>query len=173
MKFWKKKPILKIKMQTTVFIRSGGVMIKKIFFLIFFIILLGNISQANSIKYLFSKSDSKSFNIILRLAKKGDVKAMYYTGLSYETGNGISINYKKAAEWYKKAAEAGYSKAQYNLAFMYRYGYGVRKNLILSYKWFYILKNENECYLDSQEMTKPEIRKAIKLANEWIRKHSR
>ncbi len=147
-------------------------MIKKMFFLVFFVILLSNFSQANSIKQLLNKSDSRSFSTILKLAKKGNVKAMYYVGLSYEIGNGTDINYKKAAKWYKKAAKAGYSKAQYNLAFMYRYGYGVRKNLVLSYKWFYILGDKNECYLDSQEMTKPEIREAIKLANKWIRKHS-
>jgi len=146
-------------------------MIKKVFFPVFFIILLGSVSQANSIKSLFNKSNSKSFNAILKLAKKGNVKAMYYVGLSYEIGNGTDVNYKKAAKWYKKAAEAGYSKAQYNLAFMYRYGYGVRKNLVESYKWFYILGDKNECYLDVQEMTKSEIRKAIELANKWIREH--
>jgi len=34
-------------------------------------------------------------------------------------------NYKKAFKWYKKAAEQGYSKAQYNLGDMYYYGEGV------------------------------------------------
>ena len=43
----------------------------------------------------------------------------------YINGHGVDVNYKKAIEWYKKAAEQGHADAQYNLGVMYENGDGV------------------------------------------------
>ena len=46
----------------------------------------------------------------------------------YDQGRGVDVNYKKAIEWYEKAAEQGHAYAQYNLGNMYRNGHGVDVN---------------------------------------------
>ena len=41
------------------------------------------------------------------LAEQSDAEAQFYLGVCYERGEGVRKNYKKAAEWYTKAAEQG------------------------------------------------------------------
>ena len=55
----------------------------------------------------------------------------YYFGV-----NGKQINYVKAVEWFRKAAEQGNDVAQYNLAMCYERGEGVVKDLAEAVKWF-------------------------------------
>ena len=54
----------------------------------------------------------------------------------YYTGSGVHQDYAEAFRWYRKAAEQGYAKAQFNLGVMYYNGYGVRRNFHLSKEWF-------------------------------------
>ena len=42
----------------------------------------------------------------------------------------------QAVKWYRKAAEQGHQKAQYNLALAYATGEGVRKNSVQAVLWF-------------------------------------
>ena len=53
----------------------------------------------------------------------------------YHQGQGVIQDYKKAVKWYRKAAQQGYARAQYNLATMYYQGYGVLKNEITARAW--------------------------------------
>ena len=46
------------------------------------------------------------------------------------------MNYKKAFEWYKKAAKQGFAKAQYNLGIMYQNGQGVDVNYKKAFEWY-------------------------------------
>ena len=50
--------------------------------------------------------------------------------------NGKQINYVKAVEWFRKAAEQGNDVAQYNLAMCYERGEGVVKDLAEAVKWY-------------------------------------
>ena len=54
----------------------------------------------------------------------------------YNNGHGVTKDYKKAVEWYTKAAEQGYAIAQCNLGYMYQYGYGVPINLNTAVEWY-------------------------------------
>lgn len=54
----------------------------------------------------------------------------------YRRGRGIEQNYAKAFEWYKKAAEQGHKRAQYNLGVMYAMGQGIEKNISKAREWF-------------------------------------
>ncbi|WP_298515578.1 tetratricopeptide repeat protein [uncultured Kordia sp.] len=47
----------------------------------------------------------------------------------------ISINLKKATNWYRKSAEQGNARAQYHLGLNYFYGDGVKKDLKLAAFW--------------------------------------
>ena len=44
-------------------------------------------------------------------------------------------NYKKAFEWYEKAAHQGLAPAQFNLGVMYKKGQAVPQNYIYAYSW--------------------------------------
>lgn len=64
----------------------------------------------------------------------------------YAKGDGIPQDYKKAIEWYLKAANqiydsndirsTGISYAQYNLGQMYAKGEGVPRNTVIALEWF-------------------------------------
>jgi TPR repeat protein len=58
--------------------------------------------------------------------------------LHFQLGRAYSRakKYQSAAEHYKKAAEAGYAVAQFNLGIMYYRGRGVRRDYVLAYMWF-------------------------------------
>ena len=49
-------------------------------------------------------------------------------GILYEEGYGVTQDYKKAFEWYSKAAAQNYADAQNNLAALYAQGKGVELN---------------------------------------------
>ena len=49
---------------------------------------------------------------------QGYVEAQFKLGVCYANGKGSGKGYKKAFEWYKKAAMQGNVEAQYNLGFV-------------------------------------------------------
>ncbi len=51
-------------------------------------------------------------------------------------GEGVPQNYSLAAQWFQKAADHGYAKAQYNLANLYYSGQGVKQDYGLAAHWF-------------------------------------
>jgi TPR repeat protein len=54
----------------------------------------------------------------------------------YLRGKGVSQDDTKAAAWFRKAAEQGHTRAQYNLAILYHIGIGVRRSDAQAKKWF-------------------------------------
>jgi len=50
-------------------------------------------------------------------------------------GEGVFQNYSKTVEWYRKAADQGYPRAQYNLDDMYANGLGVLKDRTKAKYW--------------------------------------
>ena len=72
-------------------------------------------------------------------AEKGDVEAQLKLADSYYEGDdyvGVSKDLRKAAQWYRKAAEQGVVDAQFNLGVMYGNGEGVPKDAVQAYAWF-------------------------------------
>ena len=57
------------------------------------------------------------------LAEKGHAVAQFNLGLLYHSGSGISLDEKKAIEWYEKSAQNGYYQAQEYMAVGYREGW--------------------------------------------------
>ena len=75
-----------------------------------------------------STIEEVSYDPALSDAQAGAVE-QYNTGLAYEEGRGVEQDYKKAEEWYWKASENEYLKAQLRLAKMYEEGpIGIGKN---------------------------------------------
>jgi uncharacterized protein len=73
---------------------------------------------------------------LVRRAESGDAKAAFQLGqLYFRGGENIGKNPAEAAKWYRRAAEAGLSKAQNNIGVMYSKGEGVTKDEAVAVEW--------------------------------------
>ncbi len=69
-------------------------------------------------------------------AEKGDVTAQAYVGEIFQRGLGVPPDYKKAAQWYERAAQGGSSSAANALGAMYEQGLGVPKDATQAAAWY-------------------------------------
>jgi TPR repeat protein len=65
-----------------------------------------------------------------------DASAQSQRGFCYYVGEGVPVDYPKAAEWYRKAAEQGHVIAQNFLGYMYDNGLGVPQDEAQAVKWY-------------------------------------
>lgn len=72
----------------------------------------------------------------LPLAEAGDPAAQRNLGHLYRLGRGVTKDFVKALDWYRKSAEQGFSRAQANLGNMYLLGQGVPKDPATAARWF-------------------------------------
>jgi TPR repeat protein len=66
----------------------------------------------------------------------GVASAQNNLGTCYSSGLGVTQNYTKAAEWYRKAAEQGVAGAQVNLGGCYYNGTGVARDYVEAVRWY-------------------------------------
>lgn len=69
-------------------------------------------------------------------AREGNVKAQLNLGLKYVYGQEVSIDYQKAAQWFRTAAKRGNALARYNLGLLYYYGLGVPGSYVKATHYF-------------------------------------
>jgi serine/threonine protein kinase len=69
-------------------------------------------------------------------AKDGNPDCQFLLGRILETGSGGPKDPGAAADWYRKAADAGLAKARYNLGALYYSGEGVPKDRRAAAEWF-------------------------------------
>lgn len=60
-----------------------------------------------------------AYEEFLPLAENGMAAAQYKLGLMYENGRGVPKDLAEAEKWYARAADQGYSSAQYNLGYVH------------------------------------------------------
>lgn len=108
-------------------------------------------------------------------AENGHAPAQFMLGYILETGQGgVGKNLRKAAAWYKAAAEQGLTDAQLNLGLMYLAGQGVDQNMALAHMWLSIAKEfgDNRAVealnLLKQGMSPLQIEQAERLAKQWF-----
>lgn len=83
-----------------------------------------------------SQNPEKAFQCYLQSAEMGYPMAMAKVGYSYlYQGNGVEYDIKKAAYWYEKAANAGYTKSMMMTSFFYMAGAGVDQSDDTAKKW--------------------------------------
>lgn len=70
------------------------------------------------------------------LADSDQYHFVEYDKADKEKNGGIKVNYYQAVKWYKKAANQGYTKAEYNLGMMYHKGLGVKKDFNKALEWY-------------------------------------
>ena len=70
--------------------------------------------------------------------KEGIPKAQFVLGWLYDKGLLLEQSYKKAADWYLKAAESGYAPAQYCVASMYDDAkIGTARDRDKAFEWYF------------------------------------
>lgn len=78
-------------------------------------------------------------------AEAGDRSAMRSLADAHYAGrDGAEQDFSKAADWYRRLAQAGDARAQTSLGLMYARGYGVRKNLAEAHRWWNFAAAQND-----------------------------
>lgn len=77
-----------------------------------------------------------AYDAWLPLAQTGDPAAQRNIGHLYRNGLGARQDFAVAAQWYRRAADAGLARAQANLAMMYLRGQGVAAEPAKAARWF-------------------------------------
>jgi TPR repeat protein/antitoxin component YwqK of YwqJK toxin-antitoxin module len=99
-----------------------------------------NVVRNDHLKKAVNALKSGDFETTLRewgvLAKQGDPGAHSNIGLMYLKGDGVAQDYKKAKQWFLKAAELGQDEASFYLGIIYQHGLGVSKNIDKAVEWW-------------------------------------
>jgi TPR repeat protein len=69
-------------------------------------------------------------------AQQGAPEAQFTLGSLYANGDGVPLNYTKAAHWIGRAAEAGLTAAQPVMAWLCANGYGVEQDDAKAREWY-------------------------------------
>jgi len=101
--------------------------------LLFLILFLGS---AMDVPAQQLATERKEFEATRARAEKGDAEEQLALGFRYAAGNGVPMDYSKAAKWQRKAAEQGLATAQFVLATDYAKGLGVKPDLAEAARWY-------------------------------------
>lgn len=119
-----------------------------------------------------------------KAAAQGLPDAQFSLGQMYEEGEGVPKSDSMAASWYRKAADhfpedvAGVWIAEGQLAEMYRAG-RLPKDYLEAYMWFAIVGSAvvppdvDDMKWAARHMTKAQIAKAQRMAEDWTSRHRR
>ena len=64
------------------------------------------------------------------------VSEIYAEADKYYYGKEVSRDYRKAMEYYQKAADAGHVDAMKSIGYLYQNGFGVEKNMQTAMEWY-------------------------------------
>jgi uncharacterized protein len=87
-------------------------------------------------KTLTADRGSAAVPFIATSTAKDNPDELYSKGEQYFNGRAVDRDYVKAAEMYRRAADAGHAKAQASLGWMYLQGWGVSRDDTEAVKWF-------------------------------------
>lgn len=96
------------------------------------------------------------YSKLRQAAEMGDPDAQYDLAyLYYKSGTdpaiqGVIQSDDRAAHWYRKAAQQGHSRAQYNMAVLHLHGHGVQRDPVLAYAW--LLHSSQQGHNPSKEL---------------------
>ena len=86
-----------------------------------------------------------TINDLTLRADAGDRSAMRALAEAYYAGqDGAEQDFAKAADWYRKLARSGDTRAQTSLGLMYARGYGVSKNMTEAHRWWNFAAAQND-----------------------------
>ena len=79
---------------------------------------------------------SEAFQAWRQAADQGDAASALYLGVLYDTGTGVTRDYRQALAWYERGAESGNETAMFNAAIMYDAGRGTAANPAAAVTWY-------------------------------------
>lgn len=99
-----------------------------------------------------------ALNVWLPMAKQGDPGAQTHVGEIFQKGVGSAPpRYEMAREWFQKAADQGFTRAQINLGYLYEQGLGVSKDTVVAMNWYRKASGlENELVVGHSDLTAAE-----------------
>ena len=77
-------------------------------------------------------------------AERGEAQAQYLVGNAFFTGHGAPKEYKQAAEWLRKAAIQGHTKAMVQMGLLCSAGKGVPLDSIEALKWYTLAEQRGD-----------------------------
>lgn len=80
--------------------------------------------------------EQKAFQLMLKAAEQGLLKAQTDLGMMYSKGIGTAKDPKLGFHWTEKAAIGGRQSAQHNLAYLYKNGKGTSQNAVKALYWY-------------------------------------
>jgi TPR repeat protein len=96
-----------------------------------------NLSSLYQYGHGVTKDEAMALQIHIQVAEQGFAPAQESLGTLYRIGRGgLPKNPNLAMNWYKKAAESGFSQAMCGVGALFYYGEGVRKNKKVAEMWF-------------------------------------
>jgi hypothetical protein len=100
---------------------------------------------------------ASALNVWLNLAMEGDKNAQTHVGEIYMKGLTGSPQYDKAVEWFQKAADQGYERAQLNLGYLFEMGLGVPRDSVKALNLYRTAAGlEESIVLESETITEAE-----------------
>ncbi|MCH7831640.1 MAG: sel1 repeat family protein [Proteobacteria bacterium] len=120
-----------------------------------------------------------AFDAAEKGAKQGNPFEQFNLGLMYYKGRGTAQDYTKAVNWWRRAAEQGFTEALNNLGMSYGNGDGVEQDYVQAHKWFDLAasrhppgrkrrNSERDRDFLAKKMTAAQIAEAQRLAGEWM-----
>ena len=83
--------------------------------------------------------------LIEKSATNGNRIAMHDLANFYANGSGgVEQDLSIAAKWFEKAAERGVVDSQYNIGYLYEFGFGVTKNPVTAHVWYGIAASQGD-----------------------------
>ncbi len=79
---------------------------------------------------------AEAFQDWRRAAADNDANGALYIGVLYDSGLGVSQDYRQAMQWYRQAAEAGSAAGAFNVGVLYDAGLGVAKDPSQAATWY-------------------------------------
>ena len=127
----------------------------------------------NAVAFASALDDEKREEIY----RDGSPEQQHTIGTWLRLGIGQSPDPKAAGRWFRRAAEQGFTSAQFNLGAMYAKGEGVARNYVKAHMWVTITsaygnkKGKKVRDIVEKRMSATDISRARKLAREWMTKH--
>ncbi|HEX4140156.1 MAG TPA: tetratricopeptide repeat protein [Candidatus Methylacidiphilales bacterium] len=85
---------------------------------------------------LVSSADPTDLASLQARVAKGDAEAELELGRDYHLGTGVTQDFAKAAELYRKAAAQGNAKAMFNLGYLSAHAQGMAKDIPTAAQWY-------------------------------------
>jgi hypothetical protein len=87
-----------------------------------------------------------------RWAEKGSADAAYNLAVIHQYGDGVALDYAKAMQWYRVAADKGDKVSQFQIGLMYQTGQGVAADKEEAHRWFTAHRKHHMHHLHTPQM---------------------